>query len=73
MVLGSMGIALWQWITSLLEAGDWPFGIAGGNPGVDGFVPHVVTTVGVVMIIIALLAGTAMVYRERSSVAAATA
>jgi hypothetical protein len=40
---------------------------------VDGFVPHVVTTVGVVMIIIALLAGTAMVYRERSSVAAATA
>ncbi len=73
MVLGAMGVALWQWITSILEAGDWPFGIAGGNPGVDGFAPHVVTTVGVVMIVVALLVGSAMVYRDRSSVSAATA
>jgi hypothetical protein len=43
------------WITSLLEVGSRPVGIAGRNPGATDTVPHGVTTVGAVTTIVVLL------------------
>jgi hypothetical protein len=69
-VLGAIGIAVWQWLTSVLEAGDLPFGIAGGSPGQKGFPPNIVTTVGLVVVLLALIAGAVMAYRPRRADAA---
>ena len=70
LVGGSMGIAAWQWVSSLTGAGDRPFGIAGGNPGAEDYPPHIVTTVGVAMVAIALVVGVVTSYLDRSEVAA---
>jgi hypothetical protein len=64
MVLGSFSIAAWVWITSLLEAGDRPFGIAGGNPGSVEFVPSVVTTIGMVVVLLAAVGAAASALRS---------
>ncbi len=57
MALGAISIAVWQWITALSESGDIPLGIGGGNYGATDFAPHVITTVGVVMMLLAILGG----------------
>ena len=54
---GATAIAVWQWITALSESGDIPLGIGGGNYGATDFAPHVITTVGVVMMLLAILGG----------------
>lgn len=69
-VLGAISVAVWQWTTSALEAGDLPFGIAGGNPGQKGFSPHVVTTVGLAMVVLSLVIAAALAYRPRKAAAA---
>lgn len=70
LVAGSMSIAAWQWATALAGAGDRPFGIAGGNPGDEGFTPHIVTTVGIAMVVIALVVGVGTGYLSRRAAAA---
>lgn len=45
---GGVSVAAWLWISSLLEVGDLPIGIADRNPGASSTVPHAVTTVGMV-------------------------
>ena len=70
LVSGSMAVAAWQWVSALAGAGDRPFGIAGGNPGAEDYSPHVVTTVGIVMVAIALVVGVATVHLSRNETAA---
>jgi hypothetical protein len=72
MVLGAVSIAVWQWSTAMIEAGDLPFGIAGGNPGEQRLTPHVVTTVGLVVVMLALVVAAVLAYRPRSADAATT-
>ncbi len=55
LVAGGTSVAIWLWVTSLLEAGSRPVGIAGRNPGATDTVPHGVTTVGAVTTIVVLL------------------
>lgn len=57
LALGSISVGVWQWITALTEAGDFPLGIAGGNYGATDFAPHVITSVGVVCMVLAAAAG----------------
>jgi hypothetical protein len=45
---GGVTVAATLWITSLIELGDRPIGIADRNPGATNTVPHAVTTVGMV-------------------------
>jgi hypothetical protein len=76
MAFGAVAVSVWQWLTSLLKAGEWPFGIAGGNPGQIGFRPHIVTTIGVATVVVAVLLVALLVasaaYRSRRRVSAAT-
>ncbi len=55
LVAGGVSVAIWLWITSLLEVGPRPVGIAGRNPGATDTVPHGVTTVGAVTTVVVLL------------------
>lgn len=57
LALGVISVGAWQWVTAITESGDLPFGIAGGNFFADSFKPHVVTTIGVVVMVIAGLVG----------------
>ena len=57
LALGAISIGVWQWVTALTESGDFPLGIAGGNYGGTDFAPHLVTTVGVVVMVLAAAAG----------------
>lgn len=69
-VLGAVGIGVWQWVTAMLEAGDLPWGIAGGSPGQEGFEPNLVTTVGLVVVVATLLVAAVVAYRPRRDDAA---
>jgi hypothetical protein len=55
LVAGGVSIAAWLWVTSLLEVGSRPVGIAGRNPGASSTVPHGVTTVGLITTVVVLL------------------
>lgn len=57
---GGLSVATYLWVTSLLEVGDFPIGIAAGNFGAGDTVPHGVTTTGMVLTL-ALLAIAAIV------------
>jgi len=48
-------VTAWVWATAVVGAGDRPFGPAGGNPGGTAFEPHAVTTVGLLMTVLAML------------------
>ena len=54
-VFGTTAMTAWVWATSVFTAGDRPFGPVGGNPGSTGFEPHAVTTVGLLMTVLALV------------------
>ncbi len=54
---GGLSVAAWLWITSLLELGPRPTGIAARNPGALDTVPHAVTTVGMVLSVVVVLVG----------------
>lgn len=69
-VLGAVGIGVWQWVTAALEAGDLPWGIAGGSPGQEGFQPNVVTTVGLVVVVVTLVVAAVFAYLPRRNAAA---
>lgn len=65
MALGAISIGVWQWITALTESGDFPFGIGGGNYGASDYSPHIITTVGVVLMVLAIVGG--LVVKPRSA------
>jgi hypothetical protein len=53
-VFGTVSVTAWVWATAVFTAGDRPFGPVGGNPGSTGFEPHAVTTVGLLMTLLAM-------------------
>lgn len=57
---GGMSIATWLWISSLIELGSRPIGIADRNPGAADTVPHAVTSVGMVATLALLAAAAAL-------------
>lgn len=67
LALGAISIGVWQWVTSIGESGDIPLGIAGGNVGATDFKPHVVTTIGVVVMVLAGLAGLVIAAQQRNA------
>ncbi len=52
---GGISVATWLWVTSLLEIGDRPTGVAARNPGAVDTVPHAVTTVGMIASIVCVV------------------
>ncbi len=68
LALGSIGIAVWQWVTALGESGDIPLGIAGGNPGATDYAPHVVTTIGLIVMLLAIVGGLVAISQQRPGV-----
>ena len=54
---GVLVVQLWIWVTSVLQAGDRPFSIAGGNPGGSGVESHAITSVGIMMFLAATVIG----------------
>jgi hypothetical protein len=66
---GGVSIAAWLWITSLIELGERPTGIAGRNPGATDTTPHGVTSAGmvlsVVLIVIAVIVALVARYASR--------
>jgi hypothetical protein len=54
-VFGSSAITVWIWATAVFTAGHRPFGPVGGNPGSTAFEPHAVTSVGVLMTVLAIV------------------
>ena len=67
MALGAISVGAWQWVTAITESGDIPLGIAGGNPGATDFTPHVVTTIGVVVMLLAIVAGLLAAAQQRTA------
>ncbi len=72
LAIGAVSLYVWQWVSSVFASGDYPAPPALGNPGGVGSEPHIVTTVGVIGVILAgclscLLAQRADVpkYRQR--------
>lgn len=57
LALGTISIGAWQWATAITESGDIPRGIAGGNLGAPDFAPHILTTVGVVVMVLCAVVG----------------
>ena len=57
---GGVTVAATLWITSLIELGDRPVGIADRNPGATDTVPHAVTTVGMVTTLVFLAIAAAL-------------
>jgi hypothetical protein len=52
---GGVSVAFWMWLSSLLDMGTFPLGIAAGNFGAADSSPHAVTTVGMVLTIFMLV------------------
>lgn len=66
---GGISVTLWLWLSSLLEIGDRPLGVAAGNLGSSDTRPHAVTTVGVALTVVMLVVATtiAIVQNSRSA------
>ena len=67
MALGAISIGVWQWITALTESGDFPFGIGGGNYGATEYAPHIITTVGIALMLLSVIGGLLMKPRSAAS------
>ena len=67
LALGAISVGAVQWVTSISESGDFPLGIAGGNVGATDYAPHIVTTVGVTVMVLAGAAGLLAAAQQRSS------
>jgi len=65
MALGSISVGTWMWGTALTEAGDIPIGIAGGNIGALDVQPHLITTIGVVVMVVAGVVGLIAAAQQR--------
>ena len=67
MALGAISVGAIQWVTAIGESGDFPLGIAGGNVGATEYAPHIVTTVGVVVVLLAGIAGLLAAAQQRNA------
>lgn len=67
MALGAISVGAIQWATSIAESGDYPLGIAGGNVGATDFAPHIVTTLGVIVMLLAGAAGLLVAAQQRNA------
>jgi hypothetical protein len=52
---GGVSVAFWMWLSSLLDMGTFPLGIASGNFGAVDSTPHAVTSVGMALTIFMLV------------------
>ena len=52
---GGISVAFWMWLSSLLDIGTFPLGIAAGNFGAEDTTPHAVTSVGMAATIFLLI------------------
>jgi hypothetical protein len=52
---GGVSVALWLWVSSLLDMGTFPLGIAAGNFGAGDSTPHAVTTAGMSLTLLMLV------------------
>ncbi len=70
LAVGGVTVSVWLWVSSLVEIGPNPVGIAYRNPGATDTVPHAVTTVGMVstlaLLAIAAALATYRLNRSRS-------
>ncbi len=67
LALGAISVGAIQWVTSITESGDFPLGIAGGNFGATEYAPHIVTTIGVVVMLLAGAAGLLAAAQQRNA------
>ena len=65
LALGGLTLYAWQWLSSLAEFGDFPAPPAFVNPGAEGVKPHMLTTIGVLAML--LVAALALVTARRDS------
>ena len=63
LAVGSISVSLCIWVATVFKWGDFPFGIAGGNPGSLGFTPHLVTSIGVVVVLVAATTHVVLIVR----------
>lgn len=52
---GGVSVAFWMWLSSLLDLGTFPVGVAAGNFGAVDSTPHAVTSVGMALTIFMLV------------------
>jgi len=62
---GGLSIATWLWATSLIDIGDEPVSVAVGNLGTSDPTPHAVTTVGLALSLVMLVAASALAIVNR--------
>ena len=67
LALGAISVGAWQWITAITESGDFPVGLAGGNVGFDPLAQHAVTGIGVVIMLLAGIAGLLVAAQQRNA------
>jgi len=83
MAFGAISIGAWQWGTALTESGDQPMGLGGGLFWLDGTgspqfnlsgnfsggdgSPHIVTTIGVVVVLVAAVLGLLVASQQRDN------
>lgn len=67
--LGAISVGAVQWVTAIGESGDYPLGIAGGNVGAEqlDYAPHIVTTIGVVVMLLAGIGGLLVAAQQRNA------
>lgn len=66
MALGAISVGAIQWVTAIGELGDYPLGIAGGNVGATDSTPHLVTTIGVIVMLLAGAVGLLAAAQQRN-------
>ncbi len=67
LALGAISVGAIQWVTAISESGDHPLGIAGGNVGATDYAPHIVTTIGVIVMLLAGAAGLMAAAQRRNA------
>jgi len=73
MALGAASAAIWQTVSTLLEIGSRPAGLAGGNPTTMPVripAPHLVTSLGLGAMVLAVLVGYTAALARRTAAAA---
>ena len=70
LAIGAISVGIWQWASSISASGDIPSGIALANPGanaISDLKPHIVTTIGVVVMVLAAIAGVLAAAQQRDA------
>ncbi|HRB03003.1 MAG TPA: hypothetical protein PLP26_06535 [Ilumatobacteraceae bacterium] len=67
LALGAICVGAIQWFTAIAESGDYPLGIAGGNVGASDYAPHIVTTIGVIVMLLAGAGGLLAAAQQRNA------